>query len=113
MFYLAILSIIIGVLIGTSLSFTIPLIYVRYMAMAILACLDSVLGGLRATTEDKFDNIIFISGFFTNALLAALLVYLGDKLGFDLSLAAIVVFGVRIFQNLAIIRRFILNKMIK
>lgn len=113
MFYLAILSIIVGVLIGTSLSFTIPVIYVRYMAMAILACLDSVLGGLRAIMEDKFDNIIFISGFFTNALLAALLVYLGDKLGFDLSLAAIVVFGVRIFQNLAIIRRFILNKMVK
>ena len=114
MFYLSMLSIIIGRIIGTSRfkSFTIPIGYVRYMAIAILACLDSVFGGLRANMENKFDNIIFVTGFFINSLLAALLVYLGDKLGFDLALAAIVVFGVRIFQNLAIIRRILLDKII-
>lgn len=115
MFYLSILSIIIGIIIGTSIftSLTIPVGYIRYVGIAILACLDSVFGGLRAEIEDKFDQKIFVSGFFTNALLAALLVYLGDKLGFDLALAAIVVFGVRIFQNLAVIRRLILDRVIK
>jgi len=60
--------------------------------------------------EDGFDNTIFITGFVTNALLAAGLAYLGDRLGVELYLAAVIVFGVRLFQNLAIIRRYLLKK---
>ncbi|HEV2036226.1 MAG TPA: small basic family protein [Candidatus Dormibacteraeota bacterium] len=45
------------------------------------------------------------SGLLTNMTLAAGLVYFGDKLGVDLSIAAIVAFGVRIFNNLGAIRR--------
>lgn len=60
--------------------------------------------------EDAFDNVIFISGFITNTLLAAGLAYLGDRLGLELYLAAVVVFGARLFQNLGIIRRYLLKK---
>ena len=67
-------------------------------------------GGIRAYMEDTFDNTIFISGFITNTLLAAGLAYLGDRLGVELYLAAVVVFGVRLFQNLGIIRRYLLKK---
>ena len=35
------------------------------------------------------------------------LTYLGDKLGVELYFAAIVAFGVRIFDNIAVIRRFL------
>ena len=60
--------------------------------------------------EEKFDNTIFISGFFINALLAAFLVYVGDHLGIDLYYVALLAFGLRIFQNLAIIRRYFFKK---
>lgn len=81
-----------------------------YVSVAILACLDSVFGGLRATLEKKFNTDIFISGFFGNAILAAFLAYVGDRLGVPLYYAAIFAFGGRLFQNFAIIRRYIFSK---
>ena len=84
--------------------------FCRYLSVAALAALDSVFGGLRAAMEEHFDNTIFITGFFSNALLAAGLAFIGERLGIDLYLAAVVAFGVRLFQNLAIIRRHLLKK---
>jgi small basic protein len=78
--------------------------------LAVLAALDSVFGGVRASMEGRFDNAIFLSGFFSNALLAAGLVFIGDRLGVELYTAAIVAFGVRLFQNLGTIRRHLLKK---
>ena len=46
----------------------------------------------------------FISSFFTNAALAALLAYLGDILGVDIYIGAVVAFSIRLFQNLSMIR---------
>lgn len=43
--------------------------------------------------------------------MAALLAYIGVQLGVDLYLAAVVAFGVRLFQNIAIIHRIAFNKM--
>ncbi len=88
----------------------IPAAYSTYMAVGILAALDSVCGGISASMTKTFNLKIFISGLFFNAVIAAGLVYLGKLLGVDLSLAAIVVFGSRIIQNFAIIRRLLLNK---
>jgi small basic protein len=50
---------------------------------------------------------VFVVSFVSNALLAGLLVFLGDQLGVggQLSTAVIVVLGIRIFGNLAAIRR--------
>jgi small basic protein len=81
----------------------------KYMAVAILSGVDTVIGGIRAHIEDKFDDWVFISGFFVNAFLAAGLTWVGDQLGVDLAIAAYVVFGKRIFDNLAILRRHLLN----
>jgi small basic protein len=78
------------------------------MSIAVLASLDSVFGGIRSILEEHFDGTILLTGFFTNALLAALLAYLGDRLGVDLYYAAVFAFGVRLFQNLAAIRHKIL-----
>ncbi|TCL40267.1 small basic protein [Anaerospora hongkongensis] len=107
---LPIIGLIIGVLIGTVFPISIPAEYAKFMSVALLASLDSVFGGLRAGIEEKFDNTIFITGFFTNALLAAGLVYIGERLGIDLYYVALLAFGVRVFQNLAIIRRYFLKK---
>ena len=107
---LPIAGLIIGILIGISFPITVPVEYAKFMSVALLASLDSVFGGLRAGIEEKFDNTIFITGFFTNALLAAGLVYIGDRLGIDLYYVAMLAFGLRVFQNLAIIRRYFLKK---
>lgn len=87
----------------------IPLEYSQYVAVAILASLDSVLGGYNAKLKGTYKEDIFISGFFTNAVFAALLTFIGKRLDLDLYLAAIVVFGTRLFQNIAEIRRYLLK----
>jgi len=84
---------------------SVPAEFARYLGVAILAGLDTVVGGIRADTEGQFHSGIFISGFVGNVLLAGLLTYLGDRLGVELYVAAIVAFGVRLFNNLAVIRR--------
>ena len=106
--WLPFIGLLIGLIIGSIFSIMIPAEYTRYTALAILASLDSVLGALRADMEGRYDNWVFISGFLTNGLLAALLSFLGERLGVELHYAAIVAFGVRLFNNLAIIRRLLL-----
>ncbi|MGE5473415.1 MAG: small basic family protein [Ignavibacteriales bacterium] len=108
--YLALAGLILGVVLGVFLPYNIPVAYSNYMAVAILACLDSVFGGYAASLQGKFDMKIFISGFFGNALLAAALAFIGDKLGADIYMAAVFAFGNRMFINFAIIRRYLLNK---
>ena len=83
------------------------------MAIAIIAALDSVFGGIVATIKKNFDLKIFLTGFFGNAILSILLAILGEKLNVDIYLAAIIVFVGRMFTNLAIIRRYYLEKMSK
>jgi len=107
---LPLLGLCLGLVIGMIIPFGIPVEYSKLMSVALLAALDSVFGGLRAGTEDKFNDTVFITGFFTNALLAAALVFAGDRLGIDLYLVALIAFGIRIFQNLAMIRRYFLGK---
>jgi len=106
--WLPLLGLLIGIVIGSALYIPIPGAFAKYLSVAVLAALDSVFGGLKSILEDNFDGTILLTGFFTNALLAALLAYLGDRLGVDLYLAAVFAFGVRLFQNLAIIRREVL-----
>ncbi|MDQ3813173.1 MAG: small basic family protein [Armatimonadota bacterium] len=95
-------------------------LFARYMAIAVIAGFDTVLGGLRAWLEDQFDDTVFITGFFANALLGAGLVALGEKLGLEtgfgdqrislMMVAAVVVFSTRIFNNLAALRRLIIDR---
>lgn len=107
----AIIGILVGVVVGLVLPITYSPTYALYISVAILACLDSVFGGVRANLENTFDTKIFISGFFGNAVLAAFLAYIGDRLGVPLYYAAIFAFGGRLFDNFASIRRILLFKM--
>lgn len=101
-----------GALIGMNIP-TIPYTYSSYLAISIIAALDSVFGGIVATINKKFDFKIFVSGFFGNAILSILLTYLGEKLNVDIYIAAIVVFVGRMFNNLGVIRRFYVEKWTK
>ncbi|NLC69695.1 MAG: small basic family protein [Clostridiaceae bacterium] len=108
-----IIGLIAGIILGMFIPYNIPKQYSNYVAVAILAALDSVFGGIAAAVQDKFNMKIFLSGFFGNAMLAAGLAYIGDQLGIQLYLAAVFAFGNRIFLNFAIIRRYVLNKLSK
>ncbi len=108
-FLIMIIACILGVVVGLNapmISYT----YSSYLAIAIIAALDSVFGGVASVINKKFDMKIFISGFFGNAILAILLTMLGEKLNIDIYLAAIVVFVGRMFNNLGIIRRYYVEK---
>ena len=98
-------------LLGLLLDVNIPDTLSPYMSVAILACLDSVFGAVRASLSKNFKSDIFISGFFGNAVLAAGLAYLGDKLGIPMYIAAVIVFGGRIFDNFAVIRRLLIERL--
>ena len=87
--------------------------YSGYLAIAIIAALDSVFWGIVATLKKNFNLTIFITGFFGNAILAILLTILGQKLNVDIYLAAIIVFVGRMFTNLAIIRRYYIDIVMK
>lgn len=102
---LPLVGLLLGIGIGLALNIPIPLAYSKYLGIAVLAALDSAIGGLRSSLEMKFNDKLFFTGFFSNTLMAAFIVFMGDRLGIDLYLAAVVAFGVRLFQNLALVRR--------
>jgi small basic protein len=101
---------VLGVVVGINLP-TISYSYSGYLAIAIVAALDSVFGGITSVLKKNFDIKIFVSGFFGNAILAMLLTYLGEKLNVDIYLAAVIVFVGRMFTNLSIIRRYYIEKL--
>ena len=102
-----ILGLVAGVLLGLLLDPTVPLGLQPYLPIAVVAALDAVFGGLRARLDGIFDAKVFVVSFVSNVLVAALIVFLGDKLGVggQLSTGVVVVLGIRIFGNAAAIRR--------
>ncbi len=100
----------IGFLAGWYFPLYLPLEYARLLSVSVMAAFDTVFGGIRSSMEGRYDHTVFITGFFTNAVLAAFMCYSGNLLGIDLYLVAILIFGVRMFNNLAAIRHLFLKK---
>jgi small basic protein len=101
------LALVAGIVLGLILRPTVPNWLEPYLPIAVVAALDAVFGGVRARLDGIFDAKVFVVSFISNVLVAALIVFLGDKLGVgsQLSTAVVVVLGVRIFGNAAAIRR--------
>jgi len=108
---IAVLALVAGVVLGVVLEPTVPGWLQPYLPIAVVAALDAVFGGVRALLDGIFDDKVFVVSFVSNALLAALLVFLGDQLGVggQLSTGVVVVLGVRIFGNVAAIRRHLFS----
>jgi len=107
------IAIVIGCILGAIVGINVPTIsysYSSYLAIAIIAALDSVFGGIAGTLKGEFNFKVFISGFFCNSILSIILTFLGNKLNVDIYLAAIVVFVGRMFINLTIIRKYYIDK---
>mgnify|MGYP001793621450 CR=1 FL=1 len=108
--WLPLLGLVVGVALGLLSNIEIAPVYENYLSIAVLAALDTLFGGIRAHLQQIYDDKVFVSGFFFNIALAAGLAFLGVHLGVDLYLAAVFAFGVRLFQNIAVIRRMLLAK---
>ena len=108
---LAVFGLFVGVLAGLLLEPSVPEGLQPYLPIAVVAALDAVFGGLRAHLDGIFDDKVFVVSFVSNVLIAALIVYLGDQLGVggQLSTGVIVVLGIRIFSNVAAIRRHVFH----
>ena len=108
---IAAIGLLLGVLVGLVLKPDVPLWLEPYLPIAVVAALDAVFGALRAFLDGIFDDKVFVVSFVSNVLIAALIVYLGDKLGVggQLSTGVIVVLGIRIFSNVAAIRGHIFH----
>lgn len=106
---IAAIGLLIGVVAGLVLHPTVPPWLQPYLPIAVVAALDAVFGGLRAVLDGIFEDRVFIVSFLSNVVVAALIVFLGDHLGVgaQLSTGVVVVLGIRIFSNVAAIRRHI------
>ncbi|MEV0900069.1 small basic family protein [Actinoplanes sp. NPDC049802] len=104
---IAVLALLAGVLLGILYEPSVPIELVPYLPIAVVAALDAVFGGVRAKLDGIFDDKQFVVSFISNVLVSALIVYVGDQLGVggQLSTGVVVVLGVRIFGNVAAIRR--------
>ncbi len=108
---IALIGLILGLLIGLFLDVDIPQAYSTYVAVGILAALDSIVGAVSASMKDRFDVKLFLTGLLGNGFIAVALAALGDQLGIPIYLAAVFAFGNRIFMNFSTIRRSLLERL--
>lgn len=108
--WIVVVGLVAGVILGLTFPIILPLSFAQYLSIALLAALDTAFGGARAGLEGRFVPVTFVSGLIANAILAALLTYLGNKLGVPLFYAALFAFGFRIFQNLGSIRHLLVDR---
>lgn len=106
---IAVVALLLGAVVGLVVQPTVPLAAAPYLPVAVVASLDAVFGAVRARLDGTFSERVFLVSFLSNVLLAVFLVYLGDQLsvGGQLSEAVIIVLGVRMFSNLAAVRRHV------
>lgn len=102
---LVLVGLVVGALLAFALRPEVPQETARYVAMVVVAALDASFGGLRSWLEKTFNDRVFLISFTINAVVAAGLVWIGDRLALDMTTAIVVVFGIRIFQNVAALRR--------
>ena len=104
---LPLIGLLLGIAVGLYFEPSLPLVLQPYLPIAIVAALDAVFGGFRAYLDAVFDDKVFVVSFISNVLIAALIVWVGDLIGVgsQLSTAVVVVLGIRIFTNVAHIRR--------
>jgi len=108
---IAALGLLFGIVLGLVLRPDVPLGIDPYLPIAVVAALDAVFGGFRAYLDGIFDDKVFVISFASNVIIASGIVFLGDKLGVggQLSTGVIVVLGIRIFSNVAAIRRHLFH----
>ena len=105
------IGLLIGVVLGLLFHPVVPLWLQPYLPIAVIAALDAVFGAFRAVLDGMFNDRIFVISFLSNVVVAAVIVFLGDQLGVgsQMSTGVVVVLSMRIFANVAAIRRHLLK----
>jgi small basic protein len=105
------IGLLVGIVLGLLLQPTVPVWLQPYLPIAVVAALDAVFGAFRSVLDGLFNDRIFVISFFSNVLVAAVIVFLGDQLGVgsQMSTGVVVVLTMRIFANVAAIRRHLLK----
>ncbi|MCD8198699.1 MAG: small basic family protein, partial [Phascolarctobacterium sp.] len=83
MLYWALGGLLLGIFLGVYSPIALPPQYAKLLSVAVMAGLDTVLGGIYAAMCGKYDTEVFVSGFFINGILAVILCYAGIMLGID------------------------------
>jgi len=105
------IGLLVGIVLGLLLQPTVPVWSQPYLPIAVVAALDAVFGAFRSVLDGLFNDRIFVISFLSNVLVAAVIVFLGDQLGVgsQMSTGVVVVLTMRIFANVAAIRRHLLK----
>jgi len=105
------IGLLVGIVLGLLLQPTVPVWVQPYLPIAVVAALDAVFGAFRSVLDGLFNDRIFVISFLSNVLVAAVIVFLGDQLGVgsQMSTGVVVVLTMRIFANVAAIRRHLLK----
>lgn len=105
------IGLLVGIVIGLFFQPTVPFWLQPYLPIAVVAALDAVFGAFRSVLDGLFNDRIFVISFLSNVLVAAMIVFLGDQLGVgsQMSTGVVVVLTMRIFANVAAIRRHLLK----
>jgi small basic protein len=105
------IGLLVGIVLGHLLQPTVPVWLQPYLPIAVVAALDAVFGAFRSVLDGLFNDRIFVISFLSNVLVAAVIVFLGDQLGVgsQMSTGVVVVLTMRIFANVAAIRRHLLK----
>jgi small basic protein len=108
---IGLLGLVVGVVLGLIFDPTVPADMQPYLPIAVVAALDALFGGLRALLDGIFSDKVFVVSFVSNVVVAVLIVFIGDRLGVggQLTTGIIVVLSIRIFSNVAAIRRHLLS----
>jgi len=99
-----------GFLLVHATQFTVPEALGRYLALCLVAGLDSVVAGARAHLEGRYEGTSLLLGFLATSVFAVSLASLGDLLGLNLLLAVVVALGLRLFQNLTVLRAHVVSR---
>jgi small basic protein len=105
------IGLLVGIILGLLLQPTVPVWLQPYLPIAVVAALDAVFGAFRSVLDGLFNDRIFVISFLSNVLVAAVIVFLGDQLGVgsQMSTGVVVVLTMRMFANVAAIRRHLLK----
>lgn len=111
MWWLPVLGLVLGIGLGVFLPIEVPGVYNYYFAVALMAALDGVLGGLEEGLRGSFDLFSFWSKILATTIFALLLVFIGDHLGVELYLAILFALCYRILKSVNGIHSFLTGKL--
>ncbi len=110
-FLLPILGLALGVFVANSLSVSISEDLSVFLAVGLILTLDLMVEGTSQYLGGKFSLRSMLLTYFFNLLFAYFLLSIGNLMRVDLYIALFIVFGIKLFSNLAYISQKFFSKL--